>query len=498
MVAPPGFLVSSVTGALASRSAQVLSFAGSTGPEKPACLFDAGRGSRSSRVFGLGGGRSGGGFARGGALAVGEGAGGAVTTGTSLATAEALVVARTFGGGLVSPGGARLSQSESRSAIRRTTARIDGRCSNIAPVRKLGHLLVLALGAASLPQASARPEPAPARLPARERPAEARVEPVPPVVAPRVVEVAPVGERVPLDAPVVVRFDADVPEAMRRGLVELEPAVPGEARWLDARAYSFVPKRWRQGRPERVVVRTAEPVEWTFRTRVPMPLAAPAGEGARLILSFDDGPNDRRQADRLLDRLKQLGIRALFFPSGRWARTRPDWVERARMEGHRVCNHTLSHVNLTAPWMTEARVREEIAGGAGDGECKLFRPPLMGVDARVERIAKELGYETYLWDVDSRDWEGGPKEDVLATVLGRARPDGVVLFHIHAESTHEILPLLAEKLREAGYVLSWDPKDAPTSRVGEGGRPEWGALEDRRNGADPLPDDAGGFGLGPP
>lgn len=308
------------------------------------------------------------------------------------------------------------------------------------------------------------------------------------------------GERVALDAPLVVRFEGDIPSAQRWKVAELEPDVAGDGHWVDGATWSFTPKRWRQGRPQRVRLHPpgGEPVEWTFRARVPMPLAPVAGEGARLVLSFDDGPNDRRQADRLLDRLKELRIRALFFPSGRWAKTRPDWVARARDEGHRVCNHTFSHVNLTAPWMTDARITDEIARGAGDGECKLFRPPLMGVDARVERVAKTLGYEVYLWDVDSRDWEGGPAEDVLATTLGQARPDAVVLFHIHAEATYQILPPLAERLRQAGYVLSWDPADAPGSRVGAGGRPEWGVLADRPTDAETSMADADLPGLGPP
>ncbi|MBE7485483.1 MAG: polysaccharide deacetylase family protein [Polyangiaceae bacterium] len=253
-------------------------------------------------------------------------------------------------------------------------------------MRRLARVLALSAVAVALPQASARSAPGPVALaPIAERAPSGGEPAAAPAPVPRVVDVAPAGERVALEAPVIVRFDAAVtPGAVA---VELLPDVAGDARWLDDRTFSFTPKRWRQGRPQRVKVTTAgaEPVEWTFRARVPMPLAPAPGEGSRLILSFDDGPNDRRQADRLLDRLKELSIRALFFPSGRWAKTRPDWVARARDEGHRVCNHTYSHVNLTAPWMTEARITDEIARGAGDGDCKLFRPPLMGVDARVER-----------------------------------------------------------------------------------------------------------------
>jgi len=137
--------------------------------------------------------------------------------------------------------------------------------------------------------------------------------------------------------------------------------------------------------------------------------------------------------------------------------------------------------------MTEARIREEIEGGATDGDCKLFRPPLMGYDGRVERVASELGYELYLWDIDSRDWEGAPADDVTHAVLRGARPDAVVLFHIHANSTFSALPSLAQQLRAAGYVLSWDPADAvphpERDGVGPSGttprRHEWGAELDR-------------------
>lgn len=375
-----------------------------------------------------------------------------------------------------------------------------------APVRRKLQVVFAAFAAALLPHASARPGPASAE---REAPA-ATLPPVelhapPSVPRPRVLEVSPRGERVPLDAPLTVRFDAPVPLAERASLLALTPRTEGELRFLDDQSLVLSPKRWRPGKAQRVRVNLGDDsIEWSFRTRVPMPSVITPGEGARLVLTFDDGPNDRRQADRLLDRLKDLEVRALFFPSGRWTATRKDWVERARSEGHRVCNHTKNHVNLTAPWMTVERITEEIRDGASDGECKLFRPPLMGFDTRVERIASALGYELFLWDIDSRDWEGGPSEDVAATVLGAARPDAVVLFHIHADSTFQILPLVVEQLRKAGYVLSWDLRDAPNAHVGPGARvgaragarAEWGALADRPSDTESESAEAGG--LGPP
>jgi hypothetical protein len=121
----------------------------------------------------------------------------------------------------------------------------------------------------------------------------------------------------------------------------------------------------------------------------------------------------------------------------------------------------------------------------------------MGYDARVERIAASLGYEIYLWDVDSRDWEGVPAEDVMNTVLTAARPDAVALFHIHSRVSFGLLPALAQRLRDAGYVLSWDPEDAVAAKgVGPGGRDghrEWGAELERPNSAGPAPEPPEGW-----
>jgi peptidoglycan/xylan/chitin deacetylase (PgdA/CDA1 family) len=130
-----------------------------------------------------------------------------------------------------------------------------------------------------------------------------------------------------------------------------------------------------------------------------------------------------------------------------------------------VCNHTYSHQNLRLPNLTEDDIRREIAKGAGAGTCPLFRPPMRAYDARVERIVAEMGYTMYLWDVDSRDWEDLPAEDMVNRILKRARPGSVVLFHMHSAETLKALPLLIPRLRKAGYVFD-DPEDA-----GAGGGP---------------------------
>ncbi|MEZ4221037.1 MAG: polysaccharide deacetylase family protein [Polyangiaceae bacterium] len=283
----------------------------------------------------------------------------------------------------------------------------------------------------------------------------------------QLVAFAPQGERVPVGEALRIEISEPVKDGELQ--VTVDPPTPTRRRWLTPRVLNVEPlSNWRQGRAHRVSVGVAgrPHVELTFRTLVPEPFVITPGEDKRAILTFDDGPHRRRQADQILDMLAKHDAKAIFFPTGKWARARPDWVERAVKEGHWVCNHTYSHRNLTKPPITEAMIEFEILNGAGDGHCKLFRPPLMAVDARVERIVARLGYRMFLWDVDSRDWEDTPAPDVENRVLGQIKPDDVVLLHIHAEGTHQALPRILERLIDAGYRPTFAPRDA--SDVGEG------------------------------
>jgi peptidoglycan/xylan/chitin deacetylase (PgdA/CDA1 family) len=99
--------------------------------------------------------------------------------------------------------------------------------------------------------------------------------------------------------------------------------------------------------------------------------------------------------------------------------------------GHRVCNHTYSHADLTK--LADAAVRREIAGGVSAG-CNLFRPPYGALDGsgRIVRTANALGYQVQLWDVDTRDWAGTPADAMVTMVRARG---GVVLMHMHGAHT---------------------------------------------------------------
>ncbi len=278
--------------------------------------------------------------------------------------------------------------------------------------------------------------------------------------------------RVDPRAAIWARLGADVDRASVEASFRLTPPVRGRIEWPDEHTVRLVPdERLPWGELFRVEVggttsdgwplRTAV---WKFRTLIPPPAEVIPGNGAPVALTFDDGTDDVPQAWRLLDLLQRHEVRAILFPTGAWARKHPLYLERARREGHRVCNHTATHAHLSD--LPDDRIETEILGGAGHGECDLLRPPAMATSERVERVAARLGYRMFLWHVDSRDWEGLPAEDIVNRVLARVRPGAVVLFHMHAMGTLDALPRLVIALRTAGYRLTYEGADDTLTAAG--------------------------------
>jgi len=88
-------------------------------------------------------------------------------------------------------------------------------------------------------------------------------------------------------------------------------------------------------------------------------------------------------------------------------------------------------------------------------EMCLFRPPYGDYDDHVIKNAKDCGYHTIQWSVDSLDWKDYGVESIIKTVtehknLGNG---AIILMHNGAKYTAQALPTVIEKLQAAGYQI---------------------------------------------
>lgn len=176
----------------------------------------------------------------------------------------------------------------------------------------------------------------------------------------------------------------------------------------------------------------------------------------KVLLTFDDGPHPVHTLS-LLNDLKRANIQATFFVVGKNLESSEgkELLRRAAAEGHQIGNHTYSHPYLTE--LQAGEIREEILRtekliGDLDRGVKILRPPYGAHNPLVDHVARELGYELFLWNVDSLDWqpdyqgEGRWVDHAVEQIAARDR--SIVLAHdIHATTVTQVGTLIA-RIRE--------------------------------------------------
>jgi peptidoglycan/xylan/chitin deacetylase (PgdA/CDA1 family) len=169
------------------------------------------------------------------------------------------------------------------------------------------------------------------------------------------------------------------------------------------------------------------------------------GNGSSLALTVDDGTSSEVVA-ALVDLARRTGLRLTFFPNGVYR----SWADNARalrplIESGQVAvgNHTWSHPDLTT--LTDAQIADELTRNQaflrttlGVRSTPFFRPPFGSHDARVDRIAAEVGHPTVvLWYGTLGDDQVLTPAQVLANAKQWFQPQHIVIGHAnHPAVTH--------------------------------------------------------------
>lgn len=177
-----------------------------------------------------------------------------------------------------------------------------------------------------------------------------------------------------------------------------------------------------------------------------------------IALTFDAAWGNEDTA-RILEILKKHQVHVTFFMTGGWVESYPDDVKAILADGHDLGNHSENHKNMSQLSDEEKKqelmtVHEKVRTLTGY-EMFLFRPPYGDYDNAVVKTAKECGYYTIQWDVDSLDWKDYGVDSILKTVtehkhLGNG---SIILCHNGAKYTVDALDTLIMMLQEKGYTF---------------------------------------------
>ena len=200
-------------------------------------------------------------------------------------------------------------------------------------------------------------------------------------------------------------------------------------------------------------------------------------------LTFDDGPSDNTL--KVLDILKQYGIRATFFVKGTGNLS---YLKQIHAAGHTVALHTYSHeyseiyVSQKAYFDDLQKISNAVKEQIGI-ESKIIRFPggssntvskdyCNGIMTALAAETANQGYVYFDWNVDSSDASGNnvPVADIMASIQnqGGYSDHEIVLMHDTGskDTTVEALPQIIEYYQEKGYTFAPITVDTPPVQHG--------------------------------
>jgi peptidoglycan/xylan/chitin deacetylase (PgdA/CDA1 family) len=187
-------------------------------------------------------------------------------------------------------------------------------------------------------------------------------------------------------------------------------------------------------------------------------------------LTFDDGPNPKA-TPRILDTLREKGVRATFFILGSHAERWPELVRRISHEGHQLGNHGYFHRKLQfkSPFYVSRDIRLGIRAitRAGAPAPRYFRAPHGFRSPWTTPIASSYGERTVGWSLGVWDSDRPGVDEIVRRTLEGVSSGSIVLLHDgdgynpdgDRMQTAAALPRIIDRLKDEGYEFETLPTE---------------------------------------
>ncbi|MET9956083.1 polysaccharide deacetylase family protein [Streptomyces sp. NPDC006339] len=204
--------------------------------------------------------------------------------------------------------------------------------------------------------------------------------------------------------------------------------------------------------------------------KTPESIAHAAEKGGNAVnITIDDGP-DPRWTPKVLDILEEHGVKAVFCMVGPQAAQHPDLVRRVVADGHRLCDHTVSH-DTTMDKKPVAYQRQQILQGkkmiedaAGGAKVEYYRAPGGAFTPDSRRIAAAAGMRPLGWNVDTKDFERPGTAAIVRTVKTELGNGPTILFHDGGGDRRQTVAALRQVLpwlKDQGRTFSFPVRTTP-------------------------------------
>ena len=176
-----------------------------------------------------------------------------------------------------------------------------------------------------------------------------------------------------------------------------------------------------------------------------------------VVLTFDDGPRETGMQE-IIAALAPYNVKATFFLVGKFAQRFGRVTVLLHKAGHELANHTYTHPRLyqdpsVEHIMLQAKRCDDVLEELGIRKTRFLRPPGGGWNTRIFNAMRRADLRLGLWSLNTADYTGRPKEEIVNLVLGSVRPGDVILMHSGMPNTVEALPEIVEGLQKRGFTF---------------------------------------------
>ena len=177
-------------------------------------------------------------------------------------------------------------------------------------------------------------------------------------------------------------------------------------------------------------------------------------EQKKIWITFDDGPNEK-VTPFLVNLLGKFNIKATFFIIGSQAKKHPELVKLIINNGHKIGNHSFSH--LSGYSTKNNKYLQDVEQAKKHIDSDIFRPPYGKITpSQIKSLKKD--FKIIMWDIMSWDFkENISSNKIFRNVMDNVESGSIILFHNNLKSYKNLkksLETILEKLKEQEYQFS--------------------------------------------
>jgi len=176
----------------------------------------------------------------------------------------------------------------------------------------------------------------------------------------------------------------------------------------------------------------------------------------KILVTFDDGPITDN-TNRLLKKLDEHKIKAMFFCVGSNVQKYPSLAGEILSAGHHIGNHTMNHKILNKADINtisnEVIPLNLIMQDQFGYKVKYFRPPHGKYSFRLRAFINNNSMKNIMWSLLTYDYKNDIAE--IRKSLKYLRADSVVVFHDSIKSSSvisEALDIFADAVNKKGFT----------------------------------------------